>query len=159
MACNHWRRKISHPGKLILAFAAVITIGIPRAALGNVDRLRQSLDAGWRFRVDPTSTLDQKADVTDWTWSPALENETLDRTPKIDGDPSQPGYDDSAWRTVNVPHDYLIEQPFTKGLDVLHASLPTPSAWYRKTIVIPTGDKNRDYWLDFDGIYRDSKIY
>ena len=252
-----------------MAVAGAVGIAIPAAAQQNGDRQRQSLDAGWRFRVDPAATLDKKTSVTDWTWTtaspgeigdasqldegkhtwqtatlgrdvfnnqpgyawyrttlPALAgkgrtlhfrgvddnavvflngkrlmshegwNEAFDvsldpawnpagenhllvlvqntggggyiwndvtlgqyREAQAVGDPSQSGYDDSHWRTVNVPHDYVIEQPFTEGLDPQHASLPAPTAWYRKTIVIPTGDQDKDRWLDFDGIYRDAKIY
>ena len=41
-------------------------------------------------------------------------------------------YDDRAWRTVTVPHDWAVEHPF----DQAHASgtgyLPGGTAWYRK---------------------------
>jgi beta-galactosidase len=244
-------------------------VAIPSFAQQTSGRTRQSLDAGWRFRLDPISTLEQKTVVTDWTWSKALDSEVqaeavpdetahvwqaatlgqdvfnnqpgyawyrttlpplsgggravhfryvddsavvflngkrllrhdgwnlpfdvaLDaawnptgpntllvlvqntggrgcvgkgvefgiyKAPLNDGDPSQADYNDSKWRLINAPHDYVLEQPFTEGADVEHGSLPTPTAWYRKTVVIPTTDKSKDFWLDFDGIYRDAKIY
>jgi beta-galactosidase len=91
------------------------------------------LDAGWKFSIESSLAGD--------------------------ADPSTGKFDDSDWRTVDVPNDYVIEQPYTTGLDPQHASLPTPSAWYRKTIMIPKADRYKDIWLDFDGIFRDAKIY
>jgi len=73
--------------------------------------------------------------------------------------PSSPDFNDAGWRLVNTPHDYVIEQPFTQGLDPGHGSLPTPAAWYRKTVVVPKTDSGKELWLDFDGVYCDSEIY
>ncbi len=70
-----------------------------------------------------------------------------------------PTADDRAWRVVHLPHDYVVEQPFTQGLDANHASLPTPTAWYRKTFTLPAADNNKSIWIDFDGIYRDAVVY
>ncbi len=75
------------------------------------------------------------------------------------GDPSQPGLNDSAWRTVHLPHDYVLESAFTPTGDASHGSLIPVAAWYRKTFTLPAADKGKDLWLDFDGAYRDSKVY
>ncbi len=74
------------------------------------------------------------------------------------GDPSRPAFRDAAWRTVHLPHDYVIESTFTPKGDPSHGSLiPTP-AWYRKTFTLPASDKGRALWLDFDGVYRDATV-
>ena len=74
-------------------------------------------------------------------------------------DPSRPETSDAAWRTVHLPHDYVLESAFTPKGDASHGSLiPTP-AWYRKTFTLPASDKGKALWLDFDGAYRDSKVY
>jgi len=75
------------------------------------------------------------------------------------GDPSQPGFDDSLWRTVHLPHDYVVEGTFTPDADTGHGSLPVAPAWYRKTFTLPTEDKGKSVWIDFDGVYRDAKVY
>ena len=66
---------------------------------------------------------------------------------------------DASWRTVHLPHDYVIEGAFTPKGDASHGSLiPTP-AWYRKTFTLPASYQGKALWLNFDGVYRDSKIY
>ncbi len=96
----------------------------------------KSLDSGWRFSFE----------------SPLLLS-AGNLAPK------EPSFDDSNWRLVNIPHDYVIEQPYTPGLDPQHGSLPTPPAWYRKTFTVPSSSQLRTYWLDFEGIFRDADVY
>jgi len=73
--------------------------------------------------------------------------------------PVSPAYDDSTWRTVHVPHDYIVEGTFDPKADTLHASLPVEPGWYRKTIAIPASAQGRRLWLEFDGVYRDSRMW
>jgi beta-galactosidase len=68
-------------------------------------------------------------------------------------------YDDSAWQTVNVPHDYIVEGTIDSKADEQHGYLPVEPSWYRKTISIPASDKGRHLWLEFDGVYRDSQMW
>lgn len=72
---------------------------------------------------------------------------------------AHPDFNDAAWRRVHLPHDYVVEGQFTPGADTGHGSLPTYPAWYRKTFTIPAADRGKDVWIDFDGIYRDSRIW
>jgi beta-galactosidase len=72
---------------------------------------------------------------------------------------SDAGFDDRSWRTVHLPHDYVIEGTFSQKGDASHGSLIPTGAWYRKTFTLPASDKGKALWLDFDGIYRDSVVY
>lgn len=74
-------------------------------------------------------------------------------------DPSRPEMNDAAWRVVHLPHDYVLESAFTPKGDASHGSLIPTAAWYRKTFTLPASDKGKALWLDFDGAYRDSKVY
>lgn len=71
---------------------------------------------------------------------------------------SGPG-DDSDWRSVHLPHDFVVEGKFTPGADLTHGSLVAGAGWYRKTFNVPTTDRNKSLWLDFDGVYRNSRVY
>jgi len=72
---------------------------------------------------------------------------------------ASPTYVDSKWRTVHLPHDYVVEGTFKKGEDVGHGSLPKPTAWYRKSFDVPASYKDKAVWIDFDGVYRNSTVY
>ena len=68
-------------------------------------------------------------------------------------------FNDRAWRTVHVPHDFIIEGTFSPAAVAGHGSLPTTTGWYRKAFDLPASDKGRSLWVDFDGVYRDSKVW
>jgi beta-galactosidase len=67
-------------------------------------------------------------------------------------------FDDSKWRTVHLPHDYVVEGTFDPRGDVSHGTLPKPIGYYRKTFVPPLSMRGKSVWIDFDGIYRNSTI-
>ncbi len=73
--------------------------------------------------------------------------------------PAQPGFNDRAWRTVHLPHDYVVEGTFNPLGDASHGSLIPSPAWYRKTFTLPKSDAGKALWIDFDGAYRDSTVY
>jgi len=72
---------------------------------------------------------------------------------------AKPGYGDQSWRTVHLPHDYVVEGTFDKDADTGHGSLPVTTAWYRKSLMIPASYRGRSLWIDFDGVYRNSTVY
>ncbi|MEJ2186786.1 MAG: glycoside hydrolase family 2 TIM barrel-domain containing protein, partial [Gemmatimonadota bacterium] len=80
------------------------------------------------------------------------------------GDPAgaeQPGFDDHAWRTVDLPHDWSIEgtpQEDAPGGGRI-GYFPTGIGWYRKTFRMPKGSNGREAWLEFDGVYMNSDVW
>ena len=80
-------------------------------------------------------------------------------TSTASADPTQPVFNEAGWRTVHLPHDYVVEGKFTPTADASHGSLPTAPAWYRKSFTLPASAKGKSVWIDFDGVYRDSKVY
>ena len=73
--------------------------------------------------------------------------------------PAAPDFDDHAWRTVHLPHDFIIEGTFDAKGDVSHGSLPKVPGWYRLTFNLPAADEGKSLWIDFDGVYRESKVW
>lgn len=64
----------------------------------------------------------------------------------------QPDFDDSAWRQINLPHDWAIEGPFTHSGGGGMGRLPTTGiGWYRKKLDIPATDTGKSIFLDVDG--------
>jgi len=81
-------------------------------------------------------------------------------------DPSSPRFDASAWRTLDLPHDWAIELPFENaeelkdhGYKPIGRNYPATSiGWYRRIFPIPETDAGRRLFLDFDGVYRDAIV-
>jgi len=74
---------------------------------------------------------------------------------------SNTNYNDTKWRTLNLPHDWSIEGAFDEKAPGTQneAGLPTGIGWYRKTFKLPASAKNKNVFIDFDGVYRDSEVW
>lgn len=75
--------------------------------------------------------------------------------------PATPEFDDSAWRTLDLPHDWAIEGSFSESnpSGTGGGALPGGTGWYRKTFH-PTTDGNPELiYLDFDGAYMNASVY
>lgn len=73
--------------------------------------------------------------------------------------PCAQAYDDSAWRTVNTPHDFIVEGVANPNADRGHGYLPFNKSWYRKTFTVPSAAQGQLVWLDFDGVYKNSDMW
>lgn len=72
-----------------------------------------------------------------------------------------PAFADSAWRRLDVPHDWSIEGPFseTNPAGAAGGALPGGVGWYRKAFATPATDTSRRVFIDFDGVYRNSAVW
>ncbi|SMO39586.1 beta-galactosidase [Flavobacterium resistens] len=75
-------------------------------------------------------------------------------------------FDDRAWRKLDLPHDWVVEQPFSENGSFSHGfktagkGFPEKSiGWYRKKISIPESDNGKIISLKFDGVFRNSKVF
>ena len=68
-------------------------------------------------------------------------------------------FTDASWRTVHVPHDFVLEGKFNEAVDSNHASLPRGKAWYRRAIDLPTSAKGKAIWVDFEGAFADAHVW
>jgi len=77
------------------------------------------------------------------------------------------GFDDSKWRTLDLPHDWAVELPFVRddeqkshGYKPLGRRYPETSVgWYRREFEIPASDLGRRIWVEFDGAFRDVLVF
>jgi beta-galactosidase len=105
------------------------------AGAGHAERSRGSFDFDWRFHLGNLTAA--------WTGA----------------SPSDPTYDDSTWRLLNVPHDFVIEGEFNISLDPNHGALARSTGWYRKNFTVPSDLEGSLVWLQFDGVYRSADIF
>jgi beta-galactosidase len=121
-------------------------------------RERLLMDFGWKFQfghgTDPARDLGFGVKQDDF----AKAGEFKFATEK---------WDDSKWRSLNLPHDWAVELPFvhddnlqSHGYKPLGRSYPETSVgWYRKTFELPESDRGRPLRLDFDGAFRDTLVF
>lgn len=70
-------------------------------------------------------------------------------------------YDDAKWRILDLPHDWSIEADFSLKNPATPGggALPGGIGWYRKDFVVDKSDEGKNVYIDFDGIYWNSKVW
>ncbi len=75
-------------------------------------------------------------------------------------------FDHRAWRPVDLPHDWAVEMPFdsrgshSHGYKAVGPGFPDVSVgWYLKTFSVSSNNKGKQFFLDFDGVSRDAKVW
>ena len=81
--------------------------------------------------------------------------------PESDSNPADIEFDDSGWRTLDVPHDWAIEGDFDEHnpSGTGGGALPGGIGWYRKTSKVSKKDKGQVFSIEFDGVYMNSSVY
>lgn len=125
----------------------------------TTSREKINIDAGWRFAFGhPHDT------AKDFGHAEAYFS-YLAKTGSADG-PAATVFDDRAWRLLNLPHDWAVEQPFSEKASYSHGfhaagkGFPERSVgWYRKQLNIAKEDLGRTITLKFDGVFRNAKVW
>ena len=80
--------------------------------------------------------------------------------------PYSPKFDASGWAIVDLPHDWVVDLPYaaeashSHGYKTVGYKYPETSVgWYRKTFTVPAEDYGKHLWLQFDGIFRDARVW
>jgi beta-galactosidase len=70
-------------------------------------------------------------------------------------------FDDSAWRKLNVPHDWSIEGPFseTNATGSAGGFVPAGIGWYRKHFSLPQNSSAEIFSIEFDGVMANSDVW
>ncbi len=76
-----------------------------------------------------------------------------------DAKAKDPAYDDSDWRTLDLPHDWSVGGKFDPKLASCTAFLPCGVGWYRKTFTVAADAKDKLISIRFDGIMNHSKVW
>ena len=69
------------------------------------------------------------------------------------------GYDDKSWKRVDLPHDWVVEQPFDEKALKQQGYRPRGIAWYRRTFKLPASDRGKNIELQFDGVATHCTVY
>ena len=140
------------------ARAAATLAAAPDAAPALAPREHLLFDFGWKFIFgngnDPSKDL-------------GFGNSQGDFAKTGDFGFAKVGYNDSKWRTLNLPHDWAVELPFfwdeelkSHGYKPLGRRFPETSVgWYRRVFDVPASDAGRRIAVEFDGAFRDVLIF
>lgn len=69
------------------------------------------------------------------------------------------GYDDSGWKRVDLPHDWVVEQPFDEKALKQQGYRPRGIGWYRRTFKLSPADRGKNIELQFDGAASRATVY
>ena len=113
---------------LMVLFAGLLIGVVTGIRAEAASRQRLSMDSDWKF------------------------------TPGDPKDAETTAFNDSGWRTLDVPHDWSIEGPFDAKSPSGRGGgyLPTGIGWYRKRFTLPPDDANRRVSIEFDGVMANS---
>ena len=146
-------------------FAFLFLLGITFSLSAQSVRERILLDDGWQFAFGNASSPEKDFGCgTEYfnylTKAASIHNEGP-YSPKFN--PEKWG---EGWKTVNLPHDWVVDLPYAKeashshGYKAVGYKFPENSVgWYRKTITVPQEDLGKHLYLQFDGIFRDARIW
>ncbi|HWJ26560.1 MAG TPA: hypothetical protein VNS32_08450, partial [Flavisolibacter sp.] len=94
-------------------------------------KARVSFNEAWKFKIDSTQSY------------------------------SSEDVNDASWRTLNLPHDWSVDGRFDKNAPAGTGggALPGGLGSYRKTFTVPTSQKEKTVFIEFDGVYRNSEVF
>jgi beta-galactosidase len=126
-------------GGTAIGTGGTLGLGGSGGALGQSNRVRTIIpsDAGWLFHYGDATGASAAA------------------------------FADTAWRTINVPHDWSVEgpnppaNPFsqTAATTGRGAYVPSGIAWYRKHFTLPQALSGQQVYIEFDGVMENSDVY
>jgi beta-galactosidase len=142
-----------------LQFSPPYVAPLPQAAPLR-DRLLA--DAGWTFHLGHANDPAQ-----DFGFGGGRVFDKVGRLfAQGQGGPSRPTFDDSAWRRVDLPHDWAVELPFENAAELndygykpLGRNFPATSiGWYRRVFDLPASDNGRRIAIEFEGVFRNAMV-
>src|ERR1035437_7082417 len=129
------RRRAGVERKCMMRFFTAIAVVLfalsTAAARAPAPRQRLSFDSGWKFFL---------------------------------GDPASaqsPAFEDAAWRSVTLPHDWSIEgQPDSKNPSGgAEGFFPTGVGWYRRSFDSPKDWTGQHITVEFEGVYMNATVW
>ena len=124
-------------------------LGLLSTVMAPPVRERLSLDTDWRFHLGDIAMPEIKGHAMSYenakagkAWGAAAAE-----------------FDDSAWRKVNVPHDWVVEGPFDENANISQGYRPRGVAWYRRHIRLEECDRGKHLELQFDGVATHATVW
>ncbi len=113
------------------ALVRAMSLILAAAAVGAVPVSRKTIDfdSGWLFRLGDFASA------------------------------AMPGFADSGWRPVDLPHDWSVEEAFRPEYGSGNGYAAGGIGWYRKRFRLDAADRGKIVDIWFDGIYNNAEIW
>lgn len=120
-----------HFRNTLIGFCLLLSLNILAGNIKNDVRVEQNFNFDWKFQLGDNPEF------------------------------REPAYNDTQWRTLNVPHDWSIEGDYqpNKYLGNKNGYFPEGIGWYRKTFTVDASKSNKQIVIQFDGVYMNSEVY
>ena len=142
-------------------FVLILFIFSAKAFTQSTPTRKQNFDNDWKFAFgnanDPSKDFNYSI------------NTIFSKSGVGNRTPADVSFNDSTWRKLNLPHDWVVELPFdnnprgdlmSHGYKTVGGLYPATSiGWYRKRFAIPVSDSGHRFQIQFDGIFRDAMIW
>lgn len=156
----------------ILAISALVSCGVETV---TGEQAQIDFNRGWKFSIcEGTAILETPTTV--FVEEDGLEVPYGCALPLPEDGPSilaqsegpadsqilaEKDFDDSAWRVVDLPHDWAVEGDFNRfnPATTNGGALPGGVGWYRKTFVVSNSLEGKNVYLNFDGVYMNSTVW
>jgi beta-galactosidase len=66
---------------------------------------------------------------------------------------------ETQWKTIDLPHDWSIEGPFSDEWASATGYLPGGIGWYRKSFTGNNSWQGKQVYIYFDGVYKNSEVW
>ena len=132
---------MKHPFLVISCLLVFLTSLLPLNG-AETARERLSFDQGWLFHQGDIPFHEVNGHQTSYQNAKAGA---------ASGAAAQ-AFDDTAWREVDLPHDWASESPIDKAANLAQGFRNRGFAWYRRHFQIDPSDRGKHLELQFDGV-------
>lgn len=172
---NMMKRNSTTSSAMFLAVAVFVSLLSSSCVKRDSVAGRQNFNDGWKFALcsgtalleTPTAVFEEGSalEVPYGCNLPELsEGESLlarSIGPEDSDDLAMLCFDDSAWRSLELPHDWAVEGDFNAGnpSGTGGGALPGGIGWYRKHFKMDDKFRGKVIHIDFDGVYMNSTVW
>ncbi|MET3667245.1 beta-galactosidase GalA [Caulobacter sp. 1776] len=110
---------------------------------------RLSLDRAWRFHLGDVPF--PKIKGHGWSYANAKAGNAVGAAASE--------YDDSDWRELDLPHDWVVEGPFDKDENLAQGYRSRGKAWYRRALRLEPGDRGKHLSIEFGAIATNATVW
>ncbi|MEP6502761.1 MAG: beta-galactosidase GalA [Betaproteobacteria bacterium] len=136
--------------RLLRLFLIALAASCVLAGAAHADpRERLSLDQGWLFHLGDVPTAPIKGH------GESYNNAKAGSAPGA----AAADFDDSGWRSLDLPHDWAVEGGFDKDENISQGYRARGVGWYRRYFQLATADRGKHLELQFDAVATHSTVW